>query len=57
MTDIFTDEELEMLSAEVDRQLQKLPQSQVAVVKGKELEPDGDLRKQQEEISNSKFRF
>jgi hypothetical protein len=46
----FTDDELDMLSTEVDRQLQELRQIEVAVVRGEELEPGGDLRNQQETI-------
>jgi hypothetical protein len=50
MTNIFTDDELDVLSAEVDQQLQELRQSKIAIVRGKELEPGGDLTKQQKII-------
>jgi hypothetical protein len=51
MTEIFTAAEIEVLSAEIDRQLQELSQSGNATYKsGNELEPGGALSKQKESI-------
>jgi hypothetical protein len=53
MTEIFTAAEIEILSAEIDRQLQELSRSGNATYKsGDELEPGGALGKQQESIES-----
>jgi hypothetical protein len=53
MTEIFTAAEIEVLSAEIDRQLPELRQSGNATYKsGDELEPGGTLSKQQESIES-----
>ena len=51
MTEIFSAAQIEELSAEIDRQLQELRRSGMTTYKsGDELEPDGTLSKQKEEI-------
>jgi hypothetical protein len=52
MSAIFSEAELETLSAEIDRQLQELRQSKGSVVRGDELEKNGALVKQQETIES-----
>jgi hypothetical protein len=48
----FSEAELETLSMEIDRQLQELRQSQVAFVRGDELEAKGALVKQRQAIES-----
>ncbi len=52
MSAIFSEAELEILSTEIDRQLQELRQSKGAVVRGDELETKGALVKQQQTIES-----
>jgi hypothetical protein len=53
MTEVFSAAEIEVLSAEIDRQLQELHQAGVATYKsGDELEPGGALSKQKESIES-----
>lgn len=52
MAKIFTDDELEMLSAEIDRQLQELQQFKDGVIRGDESETKGALVRQQEMIES-----
>jgi hypothetical protein len=53
MNEIFTAAEIEVLSAEIDRQLLELRQSGVAAYRsGAELEPGGALSKQKESIES-----
>jgi hypothetical protein len=52
MSAVFSEAELEILSVEIDRQLQELRQSKGAVMRGDEHETKGALVKQQETIES-----